>query len=63
MVPIFGSVRPDRIGLAEIESYKTRKLKEGLSVKTVTNHLAVLRKLLNLAVEWGELPSRLGCSR
>jgi hypothetical protein len=38
----------------------TRRLppwhRAGLAPKTVNNHLAVLRKLLNLAIEWGELP-------
>lgn len=57
LVPAFGSTRLDRIGPAEIEMYKTRKLKEGLLAKSVNNHLAVLRKLLNLAFEWREIPS------
>jgi integrase len=35
--------------------YKARKLKDGQAAKSGNNHLCVLRKLLNLAVEWGEL--------
>src|SRR5262249_43623203 len=53
--PVFGSTRLDKISSQEIESYKARKLREKLAAKTVNNHLAVIRKLLNLAVEWGEL--------
>jgi hypothetical protein len=30
-------------------------LAEGYKAKSVNNHLYVLRKLLNIAVEWGEL--------
>jgi len=53
--PVFGNTRLDKIFAPEVEAYKARKLREKLSAKTVNNHLAVLRKLLNLAVEWGEL--------
>jgi len=56
LVPAFGRRRLDAIGPADIEAYKARKLREGQKAKSVNNHLAVLRKLLNLAVEWGELP-------
>ncbi|HZY04037.1 MAG TPA: tyrosine-type recombinase/integrase [Anaeromyxobacteraceae bacterium] len=55
IVPVFGRRRLDAIGPAEIEAYKARKLREGQAAKSVNNHLYVLRKLLNLAVEWGEL--------
>jgi len=56
LVPAFGKRRLDQIGPADVEAYKARKLKEGQGAKTVNNHLCILRKLLNLAVEWGELP-------
>jgi len=55
LVPTFGRMRLDSIGPAVVESYKATKLKEGLAAKSVNNHLAILRTLLNLAVEWGEL--------
>jgi integrase len=55
LVPAFGTTRLDRIGPAEIEAYKAEKLKEAQSKKSINNHLTVLRKLLNLAVEWGVL--------
>jgi len=56
LVPAFGRRRLDAIGPADVEAYKARKLKDGQKAKSVNNHLCVLRKLLNLAVEWGELP-------
>jgi integrase len=56
LVPAFGKRRLDPIGPADVEAFKARKLKEGQAAKSVNNHLCVLRKLLNLAVEWGELP-------
>lgn len=56
LVPAFGKKRLDEIGPAEVEQYKARKLREGQAAKSVNNHLTVLRKLLNLAAEWGVLP-------
>ena len=61
LIPWFGKVRLDAIGLAEVEKYKAAKLKpseskEALSPKTVNNHLGMLRKALNLANEMGVLP-------
>ena len=55
LVPAFGSLRLDQIGPAEIEAYKAAKLGDGYGKKSVTNQVTVLRKLLNLAVEWGVL--------
>jgi integrase len=56
IVPAFGRRRLDAIGPADIEAYKARKLREGQQAKSVNGHLWVLRKLLNLAVEWGIIP-------
>jgi integrase len=56
LVPAFGKRRLDTIGPADVETYKARKLKDGQAAKSVNNHLTILRKLLNLAAEWGELP-------
>lgn len=55
LLPYFGAKRLDEIGPSELELFKAKKLEEGQSPKSVNNHLTVLRKLLNLAVEWGEL--------
>jgi integrase len=55
LIPAFGTLRLDEVGGAEIEGYKSDKLRQGLAAKTVNNHLIVLRRLLGLAEEWGAL--------
>jgi integrase len=49
LVPAFTKVRLDELRTQDIEDYKATKLAEGLSPKTVNNHLAVLRRLLRFA--------------
>lgn len=51
LLPAFGNLRLDRVGQADIESFKARKRKEGLSPKTINNALTVLRTLFAVAVE------------
>ncbi|HVO19771.1 MAG TPA: site-specific integrase, partial [Anaeromyxobacter sp.] len=48
-----GAMKLDAIGPAEIEGYKAKKLADRLDKKSINNHLTALRKLLNLALEWG----------
>jgi integrase len=55
LLPHFGDMPLDTITPAEVEAFKAMKLKAGLSARSVNNLLGVLRKLLNLAAEWGEL--------
>ncbi len=55
LLPVFGHYALKDISKASIERYKTTKLAEGLSQKTVNNHLAVLHKALATAHEWGFL--------
>jgi integrase len=50
--PWFGEIVLARIKPSEIEMYKSFKLSQGLSSKTINNHLAVLGKCLRTAVEW-----------
>jgi integrase len=50
--PYFGRMKLDRIGPAEIEAFKAKKIGEGQSKKSINNHLGALRKALNLAAEW-----------
>jgi len=57
ILPELGRLRLGEIGPAELEHYKSKKLKQGLSRKTVNNHLTVLRKMLATAVEWHALAS------
>jgi integrase len=54
LVPAFGHLKLDAIGVAEIEAFKSRVLK-CLTKKSVNNVLAVLHKLFGVAVEFGEL--------
>lgn len=55
LVPYFGAMRLDAIGAADVERFKTAKLDEDQSKKSISNMLSSLRKLLNLAVEWDVL--------
>jgi integrase len=57
LLPFFGAMRLNEIGAKEIERYKQLKqqLPDAQSAKSINNHLAVLRKMLNLAVEYDEL--------
>jgi integrase len=48
-------MRLDEIGPKQIEEYKAKKLAEKLDRKSINNHLAVLRRLVNLALEYGDL--------
>lgn len=52
LLPAFGPVPMDRIRYADVEAFKAKQMKAGLSPKSVNNHLAILRKALNLAVEF-----------
>jgi len=55
LIPFFGAMKLDAIGPADVERYKAAKLGEHLEKKTINNHLAAFRKLVNLAAEWGAL--------
>lgn len=62
LLPYFGSRRLDQIDRTAIDEFMARQLKQqrpngkNLSRKTVNNHVAVLSKCLNTAVDWKELP-------
>ena len=45
--------RPAHAGT--LQGYMRRKTEEGLSPRTIRNHLAVLRRALNQALRWGEV--------
>ncbi len=57
LVPAFGRLKLDQIGAKEIEGYKAKKIEKKLALKTINNHLTVLRRTLAVAVEWGDLPT------
>ncbi len=58
LVPFFGRMRLDEIKNLDVEKYKAKKISQELAPKTINNHLAVLKKALECAVEWGELEKR-----
>ena len=53
--PHFGRLRLDEIGAEHVARYKAAKLKLDYNKKSVGNHLAVLRRMLAVAIEWGRL--------
>jgi len=53
LLPAFGRIRLNALSPLAIESFKAEKRRAGLKAKTLRNQLAVLSKLLNLAVELG----------
>ena len=55
LVPLFGNLRLDQIGIAEIDSYKAKKLAAKVAHKTINNHLTVLGKMLAVAIAWERL--------
>lgn len=52
LTPAFGKIRLDMIGSREIERFKSKKLADGFSPKTINNWLTMLRKTLAVAVDW-----------
>ena len=52
ILPAFGNLLLEQVVPRKIAAYKAAKLDAGLARKTVNNHLALLRKMLNTAVEW-----------
>lgn len=55
IVPFFGRMRLDQIGPEHVARYKAAKLKDDYDPKSINNQLAVLRKLLAVAVDWGRI--------
>jgi integrase len=54
--PHFGRLRIDEIGAEHVAKFKAAKLKDAYNRKSITNQLAVLRRMLAVAVEWGRIP-------
>jgi len=55
LIPFFGETPINTITTQQVEQYKSKKLSEGLSNKTVNNHLTVLSSCMRTAREWLEL--------
>lgn len=52
LLPAFGHLQLAEISSDRVEQYKADKLADGLSPKSVNNHLTILRKSLDCACEW-----------
>jgi len=52
----FGNIYLSELTSEDIEKFKKDKLSNGLQKSTVNRYLAILRKMLNLAKDWGYLP-------
>ncbi len=52
LIPFFGKIILERIDTQIIERYKREKTKTNLCNKSINNHLAVMRKCLETALEW-----------
>lgn len=55
LLPFFGKVIMRQIDSQLIEKYKAQKIRSGLAAKTVNNHLVILQRCLNVALEWGRI--------
>jgi len=56
----FGGMYLDEISTLHVERYKAARLGRGVRPSTVNRGLAILRRMLNLAKEWGFLEGDLG---
>ena len=53
LVPFFGLKRLDEINGLDIENFKSKEVKAGLSNKSINNFLIVMSRCLKVAQEWG----------
>lgn len=53
--PFFGAMRLNEIGPEDVERFKEQQVAAGLSPKSINNQLGALRRLLELAREWGRI--------
>lgn len=52
ILPALGKLRLDEIRPRIIEGYKAERLAKGLAAKTVNEEVAIVQKILRIAVEW-----------
>lgn len=55
LIPWFGATPLSQIDALLVEKYKADKIRNGLSNKTINNHLTTLSKSLKCAAEWGRM--------
>lgn len=53
LIPIFGVYRLKDITALQIEKYRAKRLEAGISKTTVNRELALLKRMFNLAIDWG----------
>jgi integrase len=52
-ISFFGNVYLHEVTALDVEKFKSAKLAEGLSRTTVNHYLKILKRLFNIAIEWG----------
>lgn len=57
LVDFFGSRMLSEIKVKDVDKFKSKLASKGLNPKTVNNAVGLLRKILNMAVAWGDLDS------
>ena len=55
IVPAFGQMELGKIGVEDVQGFKSAKLAEELSPQTVKHTLCLIRQMLNHAIDWGYL--------
>ena len=55
LIPFFGNMRLSEITRKNVEQYSSRRVEEGVKKSTVNRELAVLRKMMFKAIDWGRL--------
>jgi excisionase family DNA binding protein len=53
LTPAFGAYRLKDITVLQIEKYRAQRLESGISKPTVNRELALLKRMFNLAIDWG----------
>lgn len=53
MVPYFGETTLDDITSLSVEKYKAKRMEDKVSKSTVNRELTILKKMFNLAIDWG----------
>lgn len=52
-IELFGNAHLHEISPIEIEKFKLAKLSDGLSKSTINRYLAILKRMFNIAIDWG----------
>lgn len=55
LVPFFENKDMRQFTVLDVDRYKAAKIDQGYNPKTVNNHIVVLKKIFNSAVDWGRM--------